>query len=94
MVDGKETYMVEVSHPGSGTGYDYYDTETGLRLREDKIEVTPDGEMVQTTQLSDYKDVDGILYPHKFDVSVGPQQISATIDVVRLNSGIDDSEFQ
>jgi hypothetical protein len=94
MVNGKETYMVEVSHSGSGTGYDYYDTETGLRLREDKIEVTPDGEMVQTTHLSDYKDVDGILYPHKLDLVIGPQQISATVDVIKLNAGIDDSLFQ
>jgi predicted Zn-dependent peptidase/outer membrane lipoprotein-sorting protein len=94
IVNGNETYMVEVSHPGSGTGYDYYDIETGLRLREDKIEVTPDGEMIQTTHLSDYKDVEGILYPHKLDVSVGPQQISATIDVIKLNTGVDDSEFQ
>jgi predicted Zn-dependent peptidase/outer membrane lipoprotein-sorting protein len=94
IVNGNETYIVEVSHPGSGTGYDYYDIETGLRLREDKIEVTPDGEMIQTTHLSDYKDVEGILYPHKLDVSVGPQQISATIDVIKLNTGVDDSEFQ
>jgi len=94
LVNGKKTYMVDVSHPGSGTGYDYYDSETGLRLREDKIEVTPDGEMVQTTHLSDYKDVDGILYPHKFDLAIGPQQISATIDVIKLNTGIDDSVFQ
>jgi hypothetical protein len=94
MVDGKETYMIEVSHPGSGTGYDYYDTETGLRLREDKIEVTPDGEMVQITHLSEYKDVDGILYPHKLDLSIGPQQISATIDAIKLNAGIDDSVFE
>ncbi len=94
MVDGKETYMVEVFHPGSGTGYDYYDTETGLRLREDKIEVTPDGEMVQTTHLSDYQDVDGILYPHKLDLAIGPQQISTTIDVIKLNTGIDDSVFE
>ncbi len=94
MVNGKETYMLEVSHPGSGTSYDYYDTETGLRLREDKVEVTPDGEMVQTTHLSEYKDVDGILYPHKLDLAIGPQQISATIDNIKLNAGIDDSVFQ
>ena len=94
MVEGRETYRVEVTHPGSGTGYDYYDAETGLRVREDKIEVTPDGEMIQTTHLSDYKDVDGILYPHQLDLSIGPQQISATIDSIRLNTGIDDAEFR
>jgi len=94
MVNGKETYMVEVFHPWSGTGYDYYDIETGLRLREDKIEVGPDGEMVQITILSDYKDVDGILYPHKLDMTIGPQQFSATVENISLNVGIDDSVFK
>jgi len=94
MVNGKETYMVEVFHPWSGTGFDYYDIETGLRLREDKIEVGPDGEMVQITILSDYKDVDGILYPHKLDMTIGPQQFSATVENVSLNAGIDDSVFK
>ena len=94
MVNGRETYRIEVFHPWSGTGYDYYDRETGLRLREDKVEVTPDGEMVQITHLSDYKEVDGILYPHKMDLSIGPQQITATVENIKLNAGIDDSIFE
>jgi hypothetical protein len=94
LVDGKETYRVEVTHPGSGTGYDYYDTETGLRIREDKIEVSPEGEMVQTTMLSDYKAVDGILFPHKLDLTIGQQQISVTVDDIKINTGLDDSEFK
>lgn len=94
MVDGKETYMIEVFHPGSGTGYDYYDTESWLKIREDKVEETPDGNMIQTTNLSDYKEVDGILYPHKLDMVIGPQQISGTVESVKLNAGIDDAIFK
>lgn len=94
MIDGKETYMIEVNHPGSGTGYDYYDTESWLKIREDKVEETPDGSMVQTTNLSDYQEVDGILYPYKLDLVVGPQQISGTVESIKLNTGIDDSVFK
>jgi hypothetical protein len=94
MIDGKETYMVEIFHPGSGTGYDYYDCESWLKIREDKVEETPDGSMVQTTNLSDYKEVDGILYPHKIDLIIGPQQISGTVESVKLNAGIDDEVFK
>jgi predicted Zn-dependent peptidase len=94
MVDGKDTYMIEVFHPGSGTGYDYYDTESWLKIKEDKVEETPDGSMVQTTNLSDYKEVDGILFPHKIDLIIGPQQISGTVESVKLNAGIDDSVFK
>ncbi|MCK5464450.1 MAG: hypothetical protein KAI95_15590, partial [Bacteroidales bacterium] len=93
-VDGKDTYMIEVFHPGSGTGYDYYDTESWLKIKEDKVEETPDGSMVQTTNLSDYKEVDGILFPHKIDLIIGPQQISGTVESVKLNAGIDDSVFK
>ncbi len=93
-VDGKDTYMIEVFHPGSGTGYDYYDTESWLKIKEDKVEETPDGSMVQTTNLSDYKEVDGILFPHKIDLIIGPQQILGTVESVKLNAGIDDSVFK
>ncbi len=44
--------------------------------------------------LSEYKDVDGILYPHKLDLTVGPQQISGTVENIMLNAGIDDSVFK
>jgi len=94
MIDGKATYMVEVFHPGSGTGYDYYDTESWLKIREDKVEETPDGSMVQTTNLSEYMEVDGILYPHKLDLAIGPEQISGTVESIKLNAGIDDSVFK
>jgi hypothetical protein len=94
MIDGKETYMIEVNHPGSGTGYDYYDTESWLKIREDKVEETADGSMVQTTNLSDYQEVNGILYPHTLDLVVGPQQISGTVESIKLNNGIDDSVFK
>lgn len=94
IIDGKETYMVEVNHPGIGTGYDYYDSQSGLKIREDKIEETPDGNMVQITNLSDYKEVDGILYPHKLDFIIGPQQISGTVESINFNAGIDDVVFK
>lgn len=94
MIDGKETYMIEVVHPGSGIAYDYYDTKSWLKIREDKVEETPDGSMVQTTILSDYQDVDGILYPHKLDLSIGPQQISGTVESITLNAGIENSIFK
>ena len=94
MIEGKETYMIEVFHPGSGTAYDYYDTETGLKVREDKVEETPDGNMVQTTNLSDYREVDGILYPHGIKLIVGPQSIEGTVLSVKFNAGIDDAVFK
>ena len=80
--------------PAGGLGYDFYDLETGLIIRQDRIQKTPDGEVIQSTLLSDYREVDGILYPHQFTMSVGPQLLNGTVELIRLNSGMEESVFK
>jgi predicted Zn-dependent peptidase len=93
-VEGVETYMIEIKDPAGGLGYDFYSIETGLKIREDIIQETPDGEVVQSTLLSDYREVDGILYPHKLSMSFGPQSLNGTVELVRFNKGMDTSVFE
>jgi hypothetical protein len=93
-VQGVETYKIEIKDPAGGLGYDFYAIETGLKIREDIRQETPDGEVVQSTLLSDYREVDGILYPHKLSISFGPQSLSGTVEIIRFNSGMDTSVFE
>ena len=93
-VEGTETYKVEITDPAGGLGYDYYAIDTGFIIRQDKIQETPEGVTVQSTLLSDYREVDGILYPHKLSISVGPESINGTVESVRFNSGMDESVFK
>jgi len=89
-----EAYKIEVTDPGGAPGYDYYAIETGLRIREDRIQQSPDGEILQSTLLSDYREVDGILYPHRITISVGPQMLNGTVEFIGFNSGMELSEFE
>jgi hypothetical protein len=49
----------------------------------------------QTTiiKMGDYKAVDGILFPHKSSMSLGPQELDLITQSIELNSTLDPSIF-
>ena len=93
-IGNSETYKVEIKDPSGGLSEEYYDIETGLKIRTDKILETPNGTMVQTTLLSDYRNVDGVLFPYKMEVTMGPQAFTGTVKSIRFNAGMDESVFK
>ncbi len=93
-VDGTDAYKLELKDASGGIRFVFYDVESGLKIREEEVKETPEGPMVQSTIFGDYKDVDGILYPHKMVMNFGAQIITGTVDSVQFNSGIDNSAFR
>ncbi|MCB0697039.1 MAG: insulinase family protein [Chitinophagaceae bacterium] len=86
-VNGKEAYKLEVSDNGKKTT-EYYDTQTGYLIQTVSAE---EG----TTDLSDYKDAgNGYFIPHKLVTNVQGQTITANVESVEINKGIDNSNFQ
>jgi hypothetical protein len=96
MVDGAAVYHLKVTKKG-GPPQDYYlDAETGL---EKKISVTargPDGsQMVQVTEFSDYRSVDGGMVPFVLKQRQNTTLIATTtLDKVEFNVAIDDGFFR
>ena len=93
-INGSSAYKLELEDPSGATGIVYYDVESAFRIREEKTEVTPGGPVLQSTTYGDYKEVNGIMYPHKMIMSFGPETISGTLESVKFNSGIEDSVFK
>jgi zinc protease len=92
-IEGSNAYAVEVTKPsGSKTTY-YYDAESGLRVRTSETIQTPQGEMVQESDLSEYKEVDGVKFPVTITLPMGPMKMTANAESIELNTGIEDSEF-
>jgi zinc protease len=92
-IEGTNTYAIEIVKPsGNKTTY-YYDTETGLKLRTSATIQSPQGEMVQDTDFSDYKEVGGVKFPYSISMPMGPMKMSATTESIEVNTGIEDSEF-
>jgi hypothetical protein len=88
-LDGKDAYLVTVKTPAGETSKNYYDAQTGLKL---KTEITGEDGSSSSTY-SNYKEVSGIMVPYSQTLT---QQfdISLTATDVKINSGLKDEDFQ
>ncbi|RNI23610.1 insulinase family protein [Rufibacter latericius] len=93
-VEGREAYKLELTLPSGKKSYHYYDKETGLKVREVATEQTSVGTANQTIDLKDYREVNGIKFPHKIDLHIGSQVISSTVNSVEINKNLKDEVFQ
>lgn len=94
-VDGKEAFLIEIVKPDGSRSMQYFDAETGLKVREEQTVESPMGNMTITTDLLDYQDIgEGILMPATTKQKVGPQTITMKTVEVLLNNGIEDSVFE
>ena len=71
----------------------YFDTKTGLLVRQDTIVLAPEGKTPGKTFFEDYREVDGVKIPFKTR-SVLPQfEIVTTFTEVKNNVAVEDAKF-
>ncbi|KAB1160571.1 insulinase family protein [Tenacibaculum aiptasiae] len=88
-VEGKSAYVIKY-----GDSEIFYDTTSGLKIKEIETIKTPQGEIKSPTLFSDYKEVNGIKFPHKVTRSFGPQKVDFIITEVKINEGVSDADFK
>ncbi|WP_116544098.1 insulinase family protein [Pontibacter virosus] len=93
-VDGADAYVVEATATSGQKTLHYFDKATGLLLKDVKSMQTPQGAITQTKSYKNYKEVDGVKYPHVIETVVGPQVIKAEVQSVEVNKGISDDAFK
>ena len=93
-IDGKDAYEIELTLPSGKKWYHYYDIETGLKIREVSTIDSPQGSFTQTVNMSDYKEVDGVKFPHKLSQQLGPQSIDLEVTAININQDISDEMFK
>ncbi|MDO9254638.1 MAG: insulinase family protein [Bacteroidales bacterium] len=84
--DQKQYYKIVVNKGTDRKDTEYYDVQSGLKIRNEGKQ--------GTTEYSDYKPVDGILFPHGMTQNMGPQTISFTVSGIKLNSKLKDEFFE
>jgi hypothetical protein len=92
-IDGKDAYALEVVKAKT-TSIEYYDIESGLKVKTVTTVEGPQGAMQQVAEYADYKEVDGIKFPHTMKQSVSGMAMNTTITSIEINQPIDDSLFQ
>jgi hypothetical protein len=91
--NGSDVYVLKVLNGATET-FDYYDTKTFLKLKS--ISIQKEGEEVQetTSNYSDYKEVDGILFPHSVTIAMGEVVFSGKITSILVNGSSDLKSFK
>ncbi|PID71030.1 MAG: peptidase M16 [Flavobacteriales bacterium] len=84
--DGKNAYEVQIS---KNTKL-YYDVDSGLLIKQ--VMNSPMGE--QALGLADYKEVEGIKFPHTYIQAMGPQKLEFKITDIAINKDINKDDFK
>jgi hypothetical protein len=88
-LDGNKAYEIKVSE---GL-INYYDVESHLKVQVSQTMELMGNSQTTIIKMGDYKAVDGILFPHKSSMSLGPQELDLITQSIELNSTLDPSIF-
>jgi len=94
-VDGIETHILQVTLPLGGVMTYNLDAQTYLVHRASALVILYGEEYRPERTFSDYRMVDGVLYPHAFTYSGrdGVEVLTATMESVEFNIPLDDERF-
>lgn len=91
-VDGEQAYKITVLTDMGSTFSEYYSVASGLKLRREEMKATPDGNMKVITDLKDYREVKGVLFPHLI-LQKGPMDMTLTVTEVLVNGAADAKHY-
>ncbi|WP_304156270.1 DUF4292 domain-containing protein, partial [Mesonia mobilis] len=72
----------------------YYSVESGLKLQESNTVSQGGQTMTTSTKYDNYKEVNGVKFPHTMTQSFGSQEIEIEMSEVKINEGVIDADFQ
>jgi predicted Zn-dependent peptidase len=89
-VNGSDAYVIKTSEDTSI----YYDVVSGLKVKQ-VVEIKQ-GEQTfqQVFDFLNYKEVDGVKFPHTIKMIVGPQKFDFEVKEIRINKDVSESDFQ
>jgi len=93
-INGIPAYKIITTSTNDKKTSHYYDKESNLKIREVSSVTSPKGTFSQIIDMSDYREIDGIRFPHKLIQDMGPRAIELNVTSIEVNSGIDDSIFE
>ncbi len=94
-VEGESAYIIEATMPSGSKFKSYYSVDSGLKLRESREVETPQGNMSLSTDFTDYREVEGVMFPYTTSLPLGGnQKLVAEIAEVEINAGVDESKFE
>lgn len=89
-IDNQDAYKIVIKDPVGKSRTSYYSIESGFKIRE----ITSEGGVTQTIDFSDFKPVEGIMFPHTTKLSgVMPFTLSMTVSAIEVNGALEADLF-
>jgi predicted Zn-dependent peptidase len=93
-IDGTDAYEVIVESP-SGKTTEYFAVDSGLKIRTVETVENAGQSATITTDIGEYKEVSGIMFPHKLTITgAAPIPLNNEVVSIEVNKGIADSVFE
>ena len=93
-IESEDAYKIILTLPSGIKWTQYYDTASGLKLKELKYIQSESGLFEQEITYEDYREVGGLLYPFKIKQSIGTQTMEFIVNSIEINTGLVDREFE
>lgn len=95
-VEGADAYRLKVSLKNGVVRNLFIDAEHFLQIKEESKRTIRGAEVETETILGDFKEVDGMMFPHSIDSGQkgSPQRQKLAIEKIELNVPIDDARFK
>lgn len=93
-VDGRATYLVEATPVEGASERWYFDKETKLLVRMEMEIEGPMGKLPITSDMSDYREINGVKIPWTIKQQAGPMQMAIRVEEMKANTAIDDEMFK
>lgn len=92
-VEGTEAFHIKVTRPDGDVEHHYLDGEYYIPIKVTRTQKAMGQETEVDMTLGDYKEIDGLLFPHSIGISGGQSGLSLTLDAIEINGAIDDALF-
>ena len=92
-VRGRKAYKLTLMQDNGFIFYEYYDVDSGLKLRREQPKTTPQGNLTIITEYQDYRPVDDLQFPHLIEQVAGARMV-LTVKEIAVNKGVDPEVFR
>jgi outer membrane lipoprotein-sorting protein len=91
-----EAFKLETTLADGGTRVDYIDVESRLIVRSDKTETIATRVLQMEETYSDFREVDGLVLPHRIETRVTnrPETITIVVESFELDPELDEDRFR
>lgn len=94
IIDSVQCYNIIMKMEDSTDWNQFYEVDSGLKVKEIKSIKTPQGLFKQESLFSDYREVDKLKYPFRITQTLGAQTIELVVEKIEINTGLPDILFE